>query len=128
MSFDDALRHILKAMPIQTNPTTKKAPKETVTRPMVAPLVSARFGQRLRAFGWDYLIVVGYGTVLFAIAFTIYTVTGRLLAPTSAIGLDAFAFSILVLPVISYFAVCEASTTGQTIGKGRRDTGHSDRQ
>lgn len=77
---------------------------------------------RIKAFAFDYLLILGYLVVL-AGAGTLLTlgpVGDRwALLMSDPIRADLVAFLTLVLPVILYFALSEASAVGATVGKRR---------
>jgi uncharacterized RDD family membrane protein YckC len=79
-------------------------------------------GRRIAAFAWDYLVIAGY-IVLLALFSSVawFGVLGRLPgeADHSPWFFDLIAFVTLVLPVILYFAVQEASSSQATWGKRR---------
>ena len=83
---------------------------------------SARPSRRIAAFAWDYLVVVAY-IVLLAVFSSIawFGVLGRLpgAGDRSPWLFDLIAFVTLVLPVILYFSVHEASASQATWGKRR---------
>jgi uncharacterized RDD family membrane protein YckC len=82
-------------------------------------------GRRLAAFGWDYLIIAAYIVVLTATSFLARRQFGDFVNPDrSNPGLyDLVAFLTLVLPVVLYFALSEASAAGATWGKRRMGLG-----
>lgn len=97
--------------------------KSTTTDPDPNPteLKYAGFGKRLKAFGFDYLIIFTYIILLFAVNFGIILTGGGLdkISPlfTSPIVKDAIAFLTLILPVILYFSLQESSAHQGTWGK-----------
>ena len=71
--------------------------------------------RRLAAFGLDYLVIVAYAIVLFLVT---RLMVGPLEVPESfGWRVDLLAFGTLVLPVILYFSLSEASRSGGTWGK-----------
>ena len=77
--------------------------------------------RRLAAFGLDYLVIAAYMVVL-----TIVSVTGTSQLTEAPVAtevspwmFDLLAFVTLVLPVILYFALSEASQSQATWGKRR---------
>lgn len=77
---------------------------------------------RIRAFLWDYLILLGYIAALTAVSIGLSaTVLGdrweSLFA--SPVRADLMAFLLLVLPVMLYFTLAEASSRNATWGKRR---------
>jgi len=80
-------------------------------------------GERVLAFGYDYLIIFAY-LILLGIA----TVIGMQFASSEAWSLffedpfraDLIAFLVTVLPVSLYFAVSESSSAQATWGKRKR--------
>ena len=66
---------------------------------------------RILAFGIDYLIIIGYGVVLFAITTTIGVVS---LSPLEG---QIVGFISLTLPVYLYFYLMEKSSLAATLGK-----------
>ena len=81
----------------------------------------AGFSKRLKAFAFDYLIIIAYIVVLFGVNFGIILAGGRFeeVSPlfASSAAKDALAFLTLVLPVILYFTLQESSTNQGTWGK-----------
>ena len=77
-------------------------------------------GRRLAAFAIDYAVVFGYMMVLATVS--VWVSPPRppdALPATPAWMFDLLAFSTLVLPVILYFALTEASSRRATLGKRR---------
>jgi uncharacterized RDD family membrane protein YckC len=77
--------------------------------------------RRLAAFGLDYLVIAAY---MAALAIASVTITSQLAGirsanPTEPWLFDLLAFMTLVLPVILYFALNEASHRQATWGKQR---------
>ena len=77
--------------------------------------------RRLAAFGLDYLVIAAYVVVLTLVS---VTVTSQLSGPnpqsrTHPWLFDLLAFATLVLPVVLYFALSEASRYQSTWGKRR---------
>jgi len=87
--------------------------------------MSVQYGgavKRLAAFGWDYLLIAGYIVLLALVSSIVWLgLLGR--APGAAEGqpwlYDLLSFATLVLPVILYFALQEASPAQATWGKRR---------
>jgi uncharacterized RDD family membrane protein YckC len=81
-------------------------------------------GGRLLAFGWDYLLIAGYVILLSVASSLVWRAIGPA-SPTvsgsTASLFDLLAFVTLVLPVMLYFAVSEASPWQATWGKRRAD-------
>jgi len=77
---------------------------------------------RLRAFAWDYLVVLGYLLALTGVGVLLTfgpvgtAWTDMMEDPVRA---DLVAFGGAVLPVVLYFALSESSTAGATWGKRR---------
>ena len=80
----------------------------------------AGFRLRLSAFLWDYLVIFGY---ILLVTLVIWWLALRMLAElanrvfSNPYWFDAFAFLVLVLPVILYFSVTEASRWQASLGK-----------
>jgi len=77
---------------------------------------------RIRAFLYDYLIILGYLTALLAVGLVLRL--GPLAEWWSELvstpgRRDLLAFVMAVLPVLTYFVLCEASATAATWGKKR---------
>jgi len=77
---------------------------------------------RLRAFAWDYLVILGY--LLLLLVFGLFTTLGPRSVEwgefmSDPIRADAAAFAMAVLPVALFFTVSEASGAGATWGKRR---------
>lgn len=83
-------------------------------------LPHARPGRRLLAFALDYLVISAYIVVLTlvtqAAALAGVSIAGLFANPIRA---DLFAFLLLILPVMLYFALSESSPRQATWGKGR---------
>ncbi|UCD41055.1 MAG: RDD family protein, partial [Chloroflexota bacterium] len=81
----------------------------------------AGFGTRLKAFGFDYLLIAAYILLLFGVTLTILRMMNALGRPVSLPGNpllgDLTAFVTLVLPVILYFSLQESSSRQSTWGK-----------
>lgn len=77
---------------------------------------------RLRAFAWDYVVVLGYLVALTGLGLLL---TFGPVGPAWAefmedpVRADFVAFVSAVLPVVLYFALSEGSETGATRGKRR---------
>jgi uncharacterized RDD family membrane protein YckC len=84
-------------------------------------LQSAGPAKRLKAFLFDYLVIVAYAVVLVAITFGVVTISnslGRSVTwPDDPLRADLLAFVTLVLPVILYFTLQESSPRQATWGK-----------
>lgn len=81
----------------------------------------AGFGKRLKAFTFDYLIILAYIVLMAGMNFGII-LKGRALEDisplfASPIAKDALAFFTLILPVILYFTLQEGSPRRGTRGK-----------
>ena len=77
---------------------------------------------RIKAFAFDYLVILGYIALLAGIGtwLTLGPLGGRWTAlMSSPVRADLVAFLTLVLPVALYFALGEASEAGGTPGKRR---------
>ena len=79
-------------------------------------------GKRLAAFGWDYLLIASYVVLLAVVSAIVWLgLLGK--APGAAESqpwlYDLLSFMTLVLPVILYFGLSEASPTQATWGKRR---------
>jgi uncharacterized RDD family membrane protein YckC len=77
---------------------------------------------RIKAFGFDYLLILGYLAVLAGVGtwLTLGPAGDRwTLLMSDPSRADLVAFLTLVLPVILYFALSEASDVGATAGKRR---------
>lgn len=77
---------------------------------------------RLRAFAWDYLVILGY--LLLLLVLGLFMTLGPLSGAwgefmSDPIRADAAAFAMAVLPVALYFTFSEASGSGATWGKRR---------
>lgn len=86
------------------------------------PLTPARFGPRILAFLLDYLVISGYIVLLTLVSMLILNsgagpaLSGLFDNPVRA---DLFAFFVLILPVILYFALSESGARQATWGKQR---------
>jgi hypothetical protein len=74
----------------------------------------AGLDRRLRAFVWDYLLILGFIMLLGMLS--------RLAPPVQAlfqrpVQRQVAAFVVLVLPVVLYFSLAEGSVSGTTWGK-----------
>jgi uncharacterized RDD family membrane protein YckC len=73
----------------------------------------AGFVQRLKAFGFDYLIICGYIILLVAATMAIVKTVGfmgiSLRWPENPLLADLIAFITLVLPLLLYFTLQESS-------------------
>jgi uncharacterized RDD family membrane protein YckC len=81
----------------------------------------AGFAKRLKAFAFDYLIILAYILVMAGVNFGI-TLRGRMIEEispyfASPVIKDVVAFLTLILPVILYFALQESSPRQGTWGK-----------
>jgi len=81
----------------------------------------ASFRKRLKAFAFDYLLILTYIIVLASVNFGII-LRGRMLEDispllASPLAKDAIAFLTLILPVILYFTLQEGSIRQGTWGK-----------
>ncbi len=81
----------------------------------------AGFIKRLKAFGFDYLLIVGYIVLLVAVTMAVINLSGflgiSLRWPDNPFLADLMAFITLVLPVILYFTLQESSPKQATWGK-----------
>jgi uncharacterized RDD family membrane protein YckC len=81
----------------------------------------ASFTKRLKAFGFDYLIISGYILLLITATFAVIKIAGllglSLRWPEKPILADLMAFFTLILPVILYFTLQEGSPKQATWGK-----------
>ena len=81
----------------------------------------ASVGKRLKAFAYDYLLILTYIIILSGVNFGLILYAGTLdqFSPffASTAGKDLVAFLTLVLPVILYFTVQEGSDGRATWGK-----------
>jgi len=81
----------------------------------------AGFAKRLKAFAFDYLIILAYIFILAGVNFGIIFMGGALdnISPffTSPVVKDGIAFLTLILPVILYFTLQESSNRQATWGK-----------
>lgn len=75
--------------------------------------------RRVIAFAFDFLIICGYILILVAVGIGLYSMTDAISLLASPLALDGFAFFVLVLPVILYFALQEGSSHQATWGKRR---------
>ena len=82
------------------------------------PPSPAGFSRRIAAFGLDYLLMLAYMALLLTIRLIIIGWSPKG-APLSPERYDLGAFLTLVLPVILYFALMEASAWQATWGKRR---------
>lgn len=82
------------------------------------PVSPAGLSRRIAAFGLDYLLMLAYIALLVAISLIVigWPPKGPFLSPERY---DLRAFLVLVLPVILYFALMEASARQATWGKRR---------
>lgn len=79
----------------------------------------ATFARRLLAFAIDFLAIAAYILVLIGIGVGTMRMTSDLVALASPWTMDVFAFLVLILPVILYFALQEGSKRQATWGKRR---------
>ena len=82
----------------------------------------ASAGQRIAAFGWDYLLMAAYIVLLSAVSSLVWLRGFDGAAPSPGAppwGYDLLAFMTLVLPVILYFGISEGSMGQATWGKRR---------
>ncbi len=97
-----------------------KPPEESPDH-LSLPIQYAGFVIRLKAFVFDYLIILAYIAALFGVNFGIILGGGVLedISPlfSSPFVKDAIAFTTLILPVILYFALQEGSLRQSTWGK-----------
>ena len=81
----------------------------------------AGLSARAKAFGLDYLIILGYIAVLTAITWAVIGAAGllgfTLKWPENPFIADLMAFALLILPVILYFSLLESSQRQATWGK-----------
>lgn len=81
----------------------------------------AGFAKRLKAFGFDYLIIIGYIIVLAGATLAVIKAAGfmglSLHWPENPFLADLMAFITLILPVILYFTLQECSPKQATWGK-----------
>lgn len=81
----------------------------------------AGFDKRLKAFGFDYLLICGYIFLLTIVTIAVIEISGylgiSLRWPENPILADLMAFVTLVLPVILYFTLQESSPQQATWGK-----------
>ncbi len=78
---------------------------------------AAGFSKRLLAFAIDFLLIAAYILVLIGIGVGIVGVANESAVLASPWTMDLFAFLILILPVILYFALQEGSQRQATWGK-----------
>jgi len=86
------------------------------------PVTGASGLVRIKGFASDYLVILVYMAVLAGVGtlLTLGPVGDRwTLLMSDPIRADLVAFLTLVLPVILYFALSEASAVGATVGKRR---------
>jgi len=100
------------------------APSIAISENSTAPKdcdVHATAGKRLAAFALDYLVIAGYIVVLSIVSSLVWQNVGGVPDTTQggAWRYDLLAFVTLVLPVILYFALSEASRAQATLGKRR---------
>lgn len=77
---------------------------------------------RIRAFAWDYLVVLGYLVVLTGVGLLLTfgpMGTAWMEFMDDPVRADFVAFVSAVLPVVLYFALSEGSEAGATWGKRR---------
>jgi uncharacterized RDD family membrane protein YckC len=95
-----------------------KKPSTKATDPQYAG-----FAKRLKAFGFDYLLIVGYIILLAGATLTVIKISGYLGFsldwPENPVLADLLAFVTLVLPVILYFTLQESSPQKATWGKSK---------
>lgn len=81
----------------------------------------AGFAKRLKAFGFDYLIICGYIILLTGVTMAVVKISSLLGVPLqwpeNPVLADLMAFVTLVLPVILYFTLQESSSKQSTWGK-----------
>lgn len=92
---------------------------DALERPGRVAGTPAPAGGRLRASGWDYLLIVGWLGVL-----TVVGVLARLTLPppdgaVSLLAADLLAFAATVLPVWAYLTAAEGSVAQASWGKRR---------
>jgi len=75
---------------------------------------TAMAARRLAAFMVDWLVIAAWGALLFAAA---WMATGGTFEPMSPWKGQAVGLVCMTLPVLLYFAVCESSLWGGTLGK-----------
>ena len=81
----------------------------------------ASFAERMKAFGFDYLIICGYIILLAGVTMAVIKISSLLGVPLhwpeNPIFADLMAFITLVLPVVLYFSLQESSPKQSTWGK-----------
>ena len=81
----------------------------------------ASFAKRLKAFAYDYLIIIGYMIVLAVATMAVIKIAGfiglSLQWPKNPFLADLMAFITLILPVALYFTLQESSPKQATWGK-----------
>jgi uncharacterized RDD family membrane protein YckC len=77
----------------------------------------AGFTKRLLAFAIDFIPIAAYILVLIGIGTGTMSLTSELVVLASPWPMDLFAFLVLILPVILYFALQEGSQRRATWGK-----------
>lgn len=88
----------------------------------------AGFWQRVKAFAFDYVLILGYlivFTLLFLLFNAIFNMSQWLF--TDRVLAQVFVFSTVTLPVTIYFAVGESSSKQATWGKQRTGLKVTDR-
>jgi uncharacterized RDD family membrane protein YckC len=82
---------------------------------------TAGFTKRLKAFGFDYLLICAFMILLAGLTIGTIRMVGylgfSLRWPDNPFFADLIAFSTLILPVILYFTLQESSNTQSTWGK-----------
>lgn len=96
--------------------------RSEVDLPEFAPKATAAGRDRLWAFAFDYVLILGYLAILTGIG--VFLTVGPVGAEWSElmsdpVRADLVAFLLAVLPVTIYFALGEASDAGATWGKRR---------
>lgn len=85
----------------------------------------ASFGNRLKGFGFDYLIISGYIIALAVVTMVVIKIAGLLGLslhwPESPLLADLMAFVTLILLVILYFTLQESSPKQATWGKRKTE-------
>ncbi|WP_147535245.1 RDD family protein [Bacillus marasmi] len=78
--------------------------------------MNASFFIRLKAFLYDYLLILGYIVLLIILSVFLIPAIQELFTGSLLVAQLA-GFALLTLPVLLYFAICDSSLVGQSFGK-----------
>lgn len=94
-----------------------RMPESPHTTPPLNDADLVGFAPRLKAFLWDYLLMLGYIVLLVGVSLTVPNVDSLFPGPVQS---DLVAFLVLILPVIVYFTVLEGGARQASFGKRKR--------